>query len=286
MDKLNPQAPFTVLDLTDQKGWMCGKVLSELGAEVIKIEPPGGDPGRNTGPFFHNTPDPERCLNWFAYNSNKKGITLNIESQRGRDILTQLVKRADIVLESFSPGYLESCGLSYLQLRQLNSRIVLTSISSFGQTGPYKKYKSCDLIAMAMGGFAYVCGDADRAPVRISIDQANANAGVHAAAGSLMGHRLQKLNGEGRWIDISIQECITRALYVELAYWDALGEVPVRTGPRRRRMASYLRDLWPCKDGHLGFRILGGRLGAGTLKALSQWMESEGMAGMLKDYDF
>ena len=282
----NPNKQITVLDLTDQKGWMCGKVLSEAGADLIKIEPPGGDPGRNSGPFFNNIPNPENSLPWFAFNSNKKGITLNIQTNRGRDILSKLIRHADIVIESSPPGYMESCGLNFLQMRQINPAIVLTSISPFGQTGPYKDYKSCDLIAMAMGGFAYVCGDTDRSPVRISADQAYAIAGVHAAAGSLMAHRFQRKNGEGSWVDISIQECIVRALYVELAYWDASGEVPVRTGPRRRRMSSYLRDLWPCKDGHLGFRILGGRLGAGTLRALTDWMESESMAGILKDYDF
>lgn len=265
---------------------MCGKILSELGADVIKVESPGGDPARNIGPFYHNIPDPEKSLYWFAYNTNKRGITLNIESSRGREIFKQLASRADFVIESFPPGYLSDLGLGYRQLSEINPKIILTSITPFGQTGPYKDYKGCDLVAMAMGGFMYVCGDADRPPVRISAEQAYPIAGAEAAAGSLIANHYRMLIGEGQWVDVSIQECIARWMFMELCFWDASGEIPVRAGPYRRRMGTYQRDIWPCKDGHLGFRILGGRLGAETLHALTEWMDSENMAESLKGMDF
>jgi crotonobetainyl-CoA:carnitine CoA-transferase CaiB-like acyl-CoA transferase len=277
---------YRVLDMTDEKGWMCGKILSELGADVVKVERPGGDPARNIGPFYHDIPDPEKSLYWFAYNTNKRGITLNIQTSRGQEIFKQLVTGADFVIESFPPGYLSDLGLGYSQLSEINPKIIMTSITPFGQTGPYKDYKGCDLVAMAMGGFMYVCGDADRPPVRISVEQAYPIAGAEAAAGSLIANHCQILTGEGQWVDVSIQECVVRWMFMELCFWDALREVPVRLGPFRRRMATYQRDIWPCKDGHLGFRILGGRLGAETLQALADWMDTENMAGGLKEMDF
>ena len=277
---------YRVLDLTDEKGWMCGKILSELGADVVKVERPGGDPARNIGPFYHDTPNPEKSLYWFAYNTNKKGVTLDIETSRGQEILKQLVTGADFVIESFPPSYLSNLGLGYSQLSEINPKIIMTSITPFGQTGPYKDYKGCDLVAMAMGGFMYVCGDADRPPVRVSVEQSYPMAGAEAAAGSLIAHHYRILTGEGQWIDVSIQECIVREIFMELCFWDASKEVSVRAGPRRRRMAAYQRDIWPCKDGHLGFRILGGRLGAETLRALVDWMDTENMAGNLKGMDF
>lgn len=277
---------YRVLDITDEKGWMCGKILSELGADVIKLERPGGDPARNIGPFYHDIPDPEKSLYWFAYNTNKRGITLNIQSSRGQEILKQLVTGADFVIESFPPGYLSDLGLGYPQLSEINPKIIMTSITPFGQTGPYRDYKGYDLVVMAMGGFMYVCGDADRPPVRISVEQAYPIAGAEAAAASLIANHYRILTGEGQWVDVSIQECIVRELFMELCFWDAFGEIPVRVGPRRRRMASYQRDIWPCRDGHLGFRMLGGRPGLETLQALVDWMDSENMAGGLKEVDF
>lgn len=272
--------------MADEKGWMCGKVLGELGADIIKVEVPGGDPVRNIGPFYHDIPDPQKSLYWFAYNTNKKGITLNIETSCGKEIFGRLVRSADFVIESFAPGYLDSLGLGYPQLSRINPKIIMTSITPFGQTGPYKDYKTCDLVVMAMGGFMYVCGDADRPPVRISMEQAYPIAGVQAAAGSLIANHRRTLMGDGEWVDVSIRECIVHAMCMELGFRDASGEIAVRSGPCRRRMASYQRDIWPCKNGHLGFRILGGRFGAETLRALTEWMDSEGMAGALRELDF
>src|SRR3972149_234795 len=101
---------FRVLDLTDDKGFLCGKILGDLGADVIKIEPPGGDPARNIGPFYHDIADPEKSFYWFAFNNNKRGITLNIETRDGQEIFKRLVKTADFVIESYPPGYMDRLG--------------------------------------------------------------------------------------------------------------------------------------------------------------------------------
>jgi len=111
---------YRALDLTDEKGFLCGRILGDFGVDVVKIEPPGGDPSRNIGPFYHDIPDPEKSLYWFAYNANKRGITLNIETADGRDIFKRLVKTADFVIESFPPGYMDSIGLGYETLSHIN----------------------------------------------------------------------------------------------------------------------------------------------------------------------
>ena len=118
---------YRVLDLTDDRGTLCGKVLAELGADVIKVERPGGDPSRNVGPYYHDTPNPEKSLNWFAFNMNKRGITLNIASIDGQEIFKKLAGTAHFIIESSSPGYMDSLGLGYNDLSQINPAIILTS---------------------------------------------------------------------------------------------------------------------------------------------------------------
>jgi benzylsuccinate CoA-transferase BbsE subunit len=145
---------YRVLDLTNEKGFLCGRALGDLGADVIKIEPPGGEPARNIGPFYHDIPDPEKSLYWFAFNANKRGITLDIETTDGREIFKKLVKTADVVVESFSAGYLDKVGLEYSLLSQINPGIILTSISGFGRKGPYKDYNDRDIAAWALSGWA------------------------------------------------------------------------------------------------------------------------------------
>ena len=125
---------FRVLDLTDDKGFFCGKILGDLGADVIKIEKPGGDPARRIGPYYRNIPDPERNLHWFAYNLNKRGITLDIETADGKELFKRLARTSDFVIESTLPGYMDQLGLGYPDLSALHPRIIMTSITHFGLT--------------------------------------------------------------------------------------------------------------------------------------------------------
>jgi len=145
---------YRALDLTEGGFSVCGKVLGDLGVDVIKIEPPGGSPTRNMGPFYKDIPHPEKSLFWFFLNLNKRSITLDMETADGQDIFKRLVKAADFVLESFEPGYLDKIGLGYPALEQINPRIILASITPFGQTGPYAHYKAPDLIVWALGSMA------------------------------------------------------------------------------------------------------------------------------------
>ena len=150
-----------VLELADEKGVYCGKLLADMGADVIKIERPGGDATRRIPPFWQDEAHPEKSLFFMYMNASKRGVTLDITKPEGRDIFKQLAQTADIILETFPPGYLDALGLGYETLKGSNRRLVLTSITGFGQTGPYKDFKAADIVAAALGGAMYVTGEAE-----------------------------------------------------------------------------------------------------------------------------
>jgi crotonobetainyl-CoA:carnitine CoA-transferase CaiB-like acyl-CoA transferase len=280
-----PLAPYRVLDLSNAKGYVCGKILAELGAEVIKIEPPGGDPGRNYGPFYHDLPDKNKSLYFFAYNTNKKSITLNIETIDGQVIFKKLVKTADFVIESFDPGYLDKLGLGYPSLKHLNSRMIMVSITPFGQTGPRKNWKASDIVETAMSGLSHITGSPERPPVRISIDQSPVVAGYQAAMGAMIAHYHAQTTGKGQQVDTSIQESLLISALTVPQAWDLQKFIWPREGAFLSRSGKKIRYLWPCKDGYVSWRIFGGGLGVKT-RALVEWMESEGKAGELSGVEW
>ncbi len=274
--------PFRALDLTDDKGFYCGKVLGDLGADVIKIEPPGGDPSRDVGPFYKDIPHREKSLYWWAYNTSKRGITLNIETADGKDIFRTLAKTADVVVESFPPGYMDDLGLGYPALSATNPGIVMTSITPFGQTGPYRDYKAPDIVGCCLGGQTYTVGDGDRPPCRISFPQAYLLASVHAAGGTLAALRYRWLSGEGQYVDVSMQEAVVWTLQGVVQYWDLLSHNMIRSGISRsyyigpRYPTRAMRYGYPCKDGHVAFMVAGGLLAAISMPAMVEWMAEEG----------
>jgi crotonobetainyl-CoA:carnitine CoA-transferase CaiB-like acyl-CoA transferase len=269
-----------VLDLTNVQGFLCGKILADLGAEVIKVEKPGGDPSRDHGPFYHNIRDPEKSLYWFAYNLNKKGITLDIETADGRAIFKKLVGRADFVIESFPPGYLDGLGLGYTALSAINPRIVMTSITPFGLTGPHKDYKASDIVVMAMGGLLNITGNPDQAPLRISLPQAFLLASAHAAAASMVAYYYRETSGEGQHVDVSAQQCVLWEIANAIPLWELNRTVLKRAGSflAGRWTGTKQRLLWECRDGYVLFYVLGGAFGAKTNRAIVKWMEEENMA--------
>jgi crotonobetainyl-CoA:carnitine CoA-transferase CaiB-like acyl-CoA transferase len=269
-----------VLDLTDEKGFFCGRVLGDLGADVIKVERPRGDASRNIGPFYGDIPDPEKSLYWFAYNANKRGITLNIEAADGQQVFKRLTKEADFVIESFTPGYLDELGLGYSALSQINPRIILTSITPFGQTGPYKNYKGSDIVCWALSSSMFTIGDRDRPPVRISFPHAYVYGGAQAAAASLAAHYHRELTGEGQQVDVAIRDYLAFVELWGIPYWAMNKVIKRRAGPFRENPVNQLRTrlIWPCQDGHVVFLVQGGMQGATGMRALVDWMDSEGMA--------
>ena len=272
---------YRVLDLTGEEGCYCGSILGELGADVILIEKPDGSPARKISPFYQDVPDPQRSLFWFAYNANKRGVTLNIETVEGRQILKRLLKNIDILIESYPPGHMSKLGLDYKELKRVNNALIMASITPFGQTGPHRNYKTSDLVSLAMGGYLHTSGSPDRAPVRISAPQAYCHASVHAAAAITIALYYRELSGQGQYIDVSIQECVVRSLFTEYAFWEYAKEVVHRRGPYIRRGKTYGRNIWHCKDGEVGFYMVYGRFGR-RMKPLVEWMKQEGIAGCLE----
>lgn len=262
---------YRILDLSDEKGVLCAKTLADLGADVIKIEPPGGDPMRHIGPFYHDTPDPEKSLYWFTFNTNKRSLTLDITRPEGQEIFRRLVKTADFVIECFPPGYLDSLGLGYSALSELNPRLIMTSITAFGQTGPYRDYKAYDIVGIATGGLMYLIGEAERPPVRVRAQQAYAQVNVQAAAGTMVAHYYREVSGEGQHVDVSMQEAVSNALDTAQQAWDLQQMVYKRVGYSRPVGERVRRAVYPCKDGYMACWP------PEDFEVLVEWMESSGV---------
>ena len=155
---LGPLTNLRVLELANEKGEFCGKLMGDLGADVIKVEPPGGETTRAVGPFLNDIPHPDRSLSFWHYNTSKRGITLNLKTREGQELFRRLAESADVILETFPPGYLGSLGLGYEDLVPANPKLILCSLTPFGQTGPWRDYMSSDLAHMAAGGQMASCG--------------------------------------------------------------------------------------------------------------------------------
>ena len=277
-------SPYRALDLTDEKGLLCGKILADLGVDVIKVEKPGGDSARTIGPYYHDEADPEKSLYWFSYNTNKRGVTLDIEKSEGQEIFRELVKNTDIVIESFPPGYLEKLGLDYLELKKINPEIIHASITPYGQTGPYKDLKYSDLTLYAMGGYMSTIGYDDRSPVRISHHfQTYLHGGGQAAQGVVLALYHREMTGEGQYIDISIHDSTTRITPERVtAFWDFNKRVQHRGGRQ-----AVLGRIWECKDGYVYAMYWGGASGPRWNTPLVNWMDAEGVAtDFIKGYNW
>lgn len=271
-------APYRVLDLADEQGLFCGKLLSDMGADVIKIERPGGDAARGIGPFVDDDADPDRSLYWFAFNTGKRSVTLDIEQAAGRDVLKELVKTADFLIESFPPGHMESLGLGYEALEAINPGLIMVSISPFGQTGPYRDFKSADIIAWAMGGYMFPWTNVLHPPLRTSHHpQAVLHAAGEGAAGALMALHYRHRTGQGQQVDVSIHESIVGAAYLLFVSWD-LNRALWNRGTQGQAVPA-LPQMWPCRDGYVMTMVVGGLRGNERNRPLVEWMAEEDLAG-------
>jgi benzylsuccinate CoA-transferase BbsE subunit len=289
-------SPYRVLDLADEKGMLCGRLLADMGADVIKVEPPGGDPARRFGPFYKDILDPEKSLFWFFYNANKRGVTLNLETEDGREVFREFIKGVDILIESFDPGRMESLGLGYEDLSKLNPRLIMTRITPFGQKGPKANYKTSELTRWASTGVMYCTGDPDRPPVGVTLPQARLHAGLEAAFTSLAALYYQGITGEGQEIDVSMQMSAIDATLDTPERW-----VINQTDFKRSGFEDSYSDKGimqkmglPCRDGYVAIYLRGGGLLASAehLGRLREWMREEGNApdwfmelDFVKDYE-
>jgi benzylsuccinate CoA-transferase BbsE subunit len=267
------------LDLTDDKGFLCGKILSDLGVDVIKIEKPGGDPSRQKGSFWGSKHDPEKNLYWFAYNTNKRGITLDIETGQGQEIFKKLVNTADFIIESFPPGYMDKLGIGYKNFNKIK-KLIWASITPFGAEGPYRDYKDSDIVVMGMSGTLYQTGETDGPPVHVSVPQACLHAGADAAVGCMIAYYHREKTGEGQHVDVSMQQSAAWFQANAVPVWELNKAILKRAGAFRAGTSKNVgqRQVWPCKDGYVFFNVIGGRTGAKTLSSLVTWMDREKMA--------
>jgi len=256
-----------VLELADASGVYCGKLLADMGADVIKIEPPGGDPTREIPPFWGDRPDPERGLFFLYTNTSKRGVTLDITRPPGQELFRALARTAELVVETFPPGRLDDLGVGYEALRRAKPGLVLTSITGFGQTGPHRSFASSDLVASALGGAMYVTGEQDDPPVRLAGFQALITASTFAAVSSMIALHHSAASGEGQHVDISCQETTASVSHIcGAGKWREDGILPRRRGTGL--FASVPSGAYPCKDG-LVYLMVNRPL---HWKALAQWI--------------
>lgn len=279
-----PLTGLRVLELADEKGQFCGKLLGDLGADVIKIEPPGGEACRHVGPFLDDVPDPERSLSFWYYNTSKRGITLGLTTEDGRHLFRRLAATADVILETFRPGFLASVALGYEALRTDNPRLVLCSLTPFGQTGPWRDYLSSDLLHMAAGGEMASSGY-DETDVPIAPGGGNAwHMGCHYAYMAIMAALVHRtVSGQGQSIDVSIHEACALTTEAAVASYIYRGEVLRRQTGRHHAAGPTPRTQFRAKDGKYVCALLGGRLNPKFVRELADLLDSYGMAGDLKD---
>jgi len=269
---------YRVLDLTNEKGFLCGKALGDLGADVIKIEKPGGDPARNIGPFYHDIPEPEKSLYWFGFNASKRGITLDIETADGREIFKEMVKKADVVIESFAPGYMDEIGLGYTLLSEINPGIIMTSISGFGQEGPYRDYNDRDIAVWAMSGFMYIMGDADHPPLAPSYAHGHLVGAMNAAVGTAVALCQRQLTGRGQQVDAISHQGLCFAISIATKVpWGMARMIPNRKDSNRARAkdgVTYFPFFWECKDGYVVLTLMFNPTYESSNQAFVEWIRS------------
>ena len=225
----------------------CSRLLADYGADVIKVEPPSGDEARRTGPFVGDVPHHEKSIPFLYLNTNKRGITLDVGCDTGRDILAKLAAETDVLVHNRPPAEAAALGLDYAALSEANPGLVMTSITPFGQTGPYRDRQAADIVTCALSGMMYHSGDSDREPLRNALDQSLYVAGANGAAASLTAlfHRLS--TGAGQHVDVSVMECLATHLVQAVPYYTYMGAIK----GRRAVAGSGFEELMPAKDGYV-----------------------------------
>jgi crotonobetainyl-CoA:carnitine CoA-transferase CaiB-like acyl-CoA transferase len=265
-----------LLDLTDEKGALCGKMFADLGAEVIKVEPPAGCSTRRIPPYLEDKADPDHCLYSIAYHAGKKSVTANLATDDGRALVSDLAAQSDFLVESHPLGYLESIGLGYDTLARKNSRLIYTSIMPFGDTGPGKDYNWADIITWAAGGMMYLMGEEGKPPIQMSLPQAGLHAGAEAAVAMMLAHYPRQIDGLGQRIVVNMQACIVWTLMNEQAMPLLHGNHLARTGIFVGSAEARRKMVYECKDGHISILITGGTTLGNSTKALIEWMGEKG----------
>ena len=270
-----------VLEIADLAGAVAGKTLADLGAEVIKIEPPGGEPARFRNPCAKLKDGSSLSYDWLAYNVGKASVCIDLATAAGEQAFAELAACADIVVCDFQRLTLRDMDRLAAIARAKNPDLVWTEILPFGRGQPHESYPATDTILQALGGHLFLNGDIDRPPVRIGVPAALVQAGAEAASAALMAYYHRLRSGAGQRVDISVQECIVWTLLNTTMAWQILGLTEMRGGAVRKERANrfFTRLVWPCRDGYIFFGPVGGGGGAAREKsyaALLKWMAEDG----------
>lgn len=231
-----------VLDLSEHiSGPFCTKLLAGLGAEVIKVETPGrGDVSRRMGPFLNDVPHQETSAAFLYLNTGKKSVTLNPASRAGADMVREIAGRCDVLVESFQPGYMDSLGLGYSDLKESIPGLIYTSVTPFGQKGPYSDYKSSDIVAQAVGGMMYPIGLPEREPLQIGGEPILHTAGISAFSATMLALYARDADGQGQHVDVSVMETTA----VTQIHSSIAAQFNGADTPRRRSTLLQARDGW------------------------------------------
>jgi crotonobetainyl-CoA:carnitine CoA-transferase CaiB-like acyl-CoA transferase len=241
---------YRVLDLVDKKGAYCTKMLADLGADVIKIESPEGDPTRKVPPFAGDVPHLEKSLYFLYRHANKRGVTLDLEIPDGRAIFKKLVKTADVLVETYPPGYMSSLGLGYEALKEINPGLIMASVTEFGQTGPYKDWKGSEIVSYALSNTMITSGFGDGKPINLPGTPSYDAASLIAAISIVLSLYMRGSTGKGQYIDTSVHECSRLGLYPWMVTMYSYNINPGSPPPPPEgRLGAAIYPVYPCKDG-------------------------------------
>ena len=262
-----------ILDLSDRLGQYAGRLFASLGADVIRVEPPWGGTARVAAPFAAGRPKEEASLEFWFHNLNKRSVALDLDTAEGQDALRALARGSDVLLESSTPGAMHRRGLDYAALSALNPGLIYTSMTGFGQDGPYARWAWSDIALMALGGQMWLCGYPGAPPARLAGNQSYMQAALHGAYATMIALHHRDVTGEGQFIDVSTQDCIATAMETAMQFWDIRRELRSRTGAERNGPAV---GPYPCKDGVVHWMAPATGNGWGNLV---EWLRDEGVPG-------
>jgi benzylsuccinate CoA-transferase BbsE subunit len=267
-----------VVEFTDEIGSYAGKLLADLGAEVIKVEPPGGGVERHTPPFIQTLGEgPDTSITFWAHNTSKKSVVLDLMTTEGAAFARDLVLSADVVLEDNPVGHMAQFGLDYDTLRPAKPSLVYTSVTGFGQTGPFARYKYTDIVGQAMGGVMTLAGEPADPPNMMYGWQANMSASLNAAMGTLLAVLHADATGQGQLVDVSAQESLSMSQETAMQTWDLQKRNRMRTGEKGMIPVSLPGlGVYKAKDGFVALYILA-PAGA-EFPEFVAWMRELGMA--------
>ena len=267
---------YRVLDLTGERGLLCGMILSDLGADVIQVEPPGGSPARLRGSFYGDDSDPEKSLYWWAYCRGKRGVTLDLDNPAGQEALRALAAGAHFLIESDPPGTMAGRRLDYDTLARTNPGLVYVSITPFGQDGPKAGWADSDITIMAAGGPLSLGGEPGHTPVRCTAPQAYQHTAAEAAGAAMIAHHERRRSGRGQHVDVAAQQCVAAATMSQIISTGINEQEAARAGGGMIFGPMNVRIIYPARDGYVSLTFMFGNAIGPFTRRLMEWIYEEG----------